>query len=91
MEGYNLGLEKKYDHEKSSNIYKTVELVKKMDSKAYFFCITHVLWLKICDSVHLKLNEKFFKIIEVLFCFGTPFLKMILNESQTIWLYLIIY
>jgi hypothetical protein len=36
-------------------------------------------------------NENVFKKVEVMFCFGTPFLKMILNESQTIWLFLIIY
>ena len=60
MEGYNLGLKKEDDHEKSPNIYKAVKLFKKMDSKAYFFCFTHVLCMMICDKVHLKMNEKFF-------------------------------
>jgi hypothetical protein len=36
-------------------------------------------------------QKKLLLIIEVVFCFETRFLKMILNESQTIWLFLIIY
>ena len=35
VEGYNLGLKKEDDHEKSPNIYKAVEMFKAMDSKAH--------------------------------------------------------
>jgi len=70
-----------------SNVFKLNE------GKIYFLYYLLLPLIRVCLIV-FKLSEGLLNIkfmFEVMFCFGTPFLKMILNESQTIWLFLIIY
>jgi hypothetical protein len=50
----------------------------------------HRIMLDIRIYNHLCIIKLYYG-IEAMFCFETPFLKMILNESQTICLFLIIY
>ncbi len=70
-----------------SNVFKLNE------GKIYFLYYLLLPLIRVCLIV-FKLSEGLLNIkfmFEVMFCFGTPFLKMILNESQTIWLFLNIY